>query len=79
MQELDPNSLELILAKSVKELSEEEILSLISHYRATRAKFLLDEAQGKKAGRKAASPKEPSEKAKKSAELAALIEDLDLS
>jgi hypothetical protein len=78
MQELDPNSLELILAKSVKELSEEEILSLISHYRATRAKFLLDEAQGKKAGR-TAKPKEPSEKAKKSAELAALIEDLDLS
>lgn len=72
---LSPDALEKVLAKEVEEITDEELDSMIRHYRAQREKFLLDEAAGKKPSRSSA-PKAPSASAQKKAELAKSIEDL---
>ena len=69
---LSPEAIDLILSKETKEISEEDILKMISHYRSQRKSFLAAEAAGKKAGRA------PSARAVKGAEALKMIEDLDL-
>lgn len=74
MQELlSPDALEKVLAKEAKELTEADLDALISHLRADRQKFLQAEATGKKSSR--TSPT----RSTKSAELASLLEGLDLN
>lgn len=72
IKQLDPQALELVLAKEVEDLTEEDLTSLISHYRAERKAFLLAEATGKKASTSSRKPSAKSE------ELAKLAEGLEL-
>ncbi len=61
---LDAGILSEIMAKSVRDLTDEEIDTLISALRAERAKFISDERSGKRVGKSALTkaseaPKKP--------------------
>lgn len=69
---LDPEALQAVVAKESKELTDEEIDKLISHFRTERERFIQNETAGKPA--RAIKGTTPTKKAA----LAAQISDIDI-
>lgn len=58
--ELNPEALELIMAKQAVDLTDADIDALIAHFRAQREQFALNEAAGKRANSKPKKLADPS-------------------